>query len=186
MANDHHLESRDELFRQLRNATAGRRLVLLSGPAVVLLLAAYHLVLFWDRVADQSLFQPQVALRWLLTLAFLRVAWRFRAAGVPIFRGRRALVFWLMVALLHASFVGPLAEDGRLAGAGGAELSLLFTAPAVLIAGLVLALMTRRVFGGSTVAPATGATKRLDAGPASRFVAQAGFLPTLCRRPPPA
>ena len=186
MSHAHQLESKEELFRQIRVASLRKRALLLSGPFVVCALVAYHLVLFWDRVADQSLFQPQVALRWLLTLVFVWVAWRFRGAGVPILRGRKALVFWLMVALLHASFVGPLAEEGLGTSAEGGELSLLLVVPGILVAGVGLFLLSAGTRDETVPSVAKTVVHRRSAGPVSRFVVEAGFLPSLSRRPPPA
>src|SRR5512134_2738482 len=79
-----------------------RSLVSSLGLTAAALLAVLHAFILWDRVVHGRLSDPGVALRWLggaaLTVALLAL----RRRGVSLFRGRRALVFWLLVLLLHA------------------------------------------------------------------------------------
>jgi hypothetical protein len=73
------------------------------GVAALLALAAMHGELFLRRLADNSIAEPSVLLRWLGAAVLLGAAqlWR-RTTGRSILTGRSALVFALLVALLHA------------------------------------------------------------------------------------
>lgn len=66
-----------------------------------------HVALLWDRFRADELRDPQVAGRWILSAAFVAVAWQLWRIGLISFRGKRALVFWLAVILLHAAFLIP-------------------------------------------------------------------------------
>ena len=186
MSRDNQLESPRELFEQLRDASVRRRLLMLTGPVVIGALVLYHVALFWDRVVSQTLFEPAVGLRWILTLALVWMAWRFRGAGVPLLRGKKALVFWLLVAVLHASFAGPLAVAGSPASLDGSGTALLFVIPATMFAGLVLGLLVSRRNGRSRSIVPSGRRRRWSTGAPSRFLLEAGLMPSLCRRQPPA
>lgn len=93
-----------------RVAAERHRLGLVAGPATATLVVLYHAFLLWQRIADLTLLEPAVAARWVFTLIFLLGLARLHQRGVPLVWGRKALVFWLLVLLLHLSFYGPLAE----------------------------------------------------------------------------
>ena len=67
------------------------------------LLALFHIGLLVDRLAHDTPADPEVLLRWAGALALLGGAalWRQRT-GRSLWSGREALVFWTLVALLHA------------------------------------------------------------------------------------
>jgi hypothetical protein len=101
---------------------------------VLLGLAAMHGEFLLRRVADNSIAEPSVLLRWMGAAALLLVAqlWR-RTTGHSILSGRSALVFALLVALLH----GGLPETPGFANSPGLALpSELFV---LGLAGLLLA-----------------------------------------------
>jgi hypothetical protein len=93
--------------------------------AASLLLFVFHVVLFTTAVARGRASDPLVALRWaaaLVLFAALVALWRLR---VPLLWGRRAVVFWLLVLLLHGTAHAPadtVAADGA---SGGAVLVIL-------------------------------------------------------------
>lgn len=71
------------------------------GPLGAVALVAFHADLLRQRLADASITEPGVALRWLATLGVLAgLGWLARR-GVPLLRDRRALVLWLVALLLH-------------------------------------------------------------------------------------
>jgi FtsH-binding integral membrane protein len=113
----------------------------LSGVA---LLVAFHGWLFAGRLAGGELLEPAVALRWIASVLLVIALLGLRRAGVPLIRGRKALVFWVLVLLLHWTAT-PLAERGLPVN------ELLIAAPGVITlavgVGLVLAtvLVRRRV-----------------------------------------
>jgi len=69
----------------------------IAGSALLL----FHGWLLWERMSAGELLEPSVALRWAAALP-LALAWiAHRRRGLSPFRGRRALVLWLLAALLH-------------------------------------------------------------------------------------
>jgi hypothetical protein len=113
-------------------APAGARRRLLASIATAGLWAAllwFHAHLLWQRITDLTLFEPVVALRWGATVVILVALARLRRLGVPLFRGRRALILWLVVLLLHAGSVAAV----------GSRLEIVAEAGAVAEAGLLIA-----------------------------------------------
>jgi len=110
-----------------------RRTTSAVALAATAALALLHALLLWGRLADGTLLKPAVALRWASAIALLATLWALRRRRIPLFRGRRALVLWCLVALLHATAApGALAEPGH--GAGPAP-----DAPSLVPVGLTLA-----------------------------------------------
>ena len=95
----------------------GTRTVL-AGAAFVLVVAlvAFHAWLLWVRAADGRLLEPAVAFRWTAGGALVLVIAALRRHRIQLLRGRRALVVWLLVALLHWSAAAPASEAGVVAG----------------------------------------------------------------------
>ena len=172
-----------------RSATPRLRRLLPVAPSVIAvsILVAYHFVLLGQRLADLSLFQPAVALRWLITVALLYALRRMHAAGLPLIWGRRALAFWLLVLLLHVSFLGPLSEEANAGGdwstSAGLALVLPAMAPLVLMSAIVLTSWLAARFTATSsrplrfLAPLTASLEHPSRG---------GWLPSLSSRPPPA
>jgi hypothetical protein len=79
-------------------------LVLLPVAALVV----FHAALLWARVSAGRLADPQVGLRWAGAAALMAALVMLRRQGVSLFWGRRALVFWLLVLLLHAGITAPV------------------------------------------------------------------------------
>ena len=97
-------------------------------------LAIAHAGFLWRRIADYSLTEPLVLARWFGALLLVAVFVAMRRAGSR--RSSRALlVFWLLVAVLHAT--APASEP--VLDAGGNLALILQTGLVVLPAGLVLA-----------------------------------------------
>ena len=172
-----------------QSATPRLRRLLLVAPSVIAaaILVAYHLVLLGQRLADLSLFQPAVALRWLITVALLFALRRMHASGVPMVCGRRALAFWLLVLLLHASFLGPLSEEATAGGdwstSAGLALVLPAMAPLVLLSAIVLTCWLAARFTATSSRPLrflAFLTASLE------HPSRGGWLPSLSSRPPPA
>ena len=78
-------------------------------PLVVL--SVYHLELLLERIAERSLLQPQIGLRWLASLGLLYGFYRLRRSGRPWLLGRRAVVLWLLVAALHLLSMAPAVAE---------------------------------------------------------------------------
>lgn len=64
-------------------------------------LALFHAGLLAGRLADASIAEPRVGLRWATAALLGALALAFRRRGLPLARGRSGLAFWLLVLLLH-------------------------------------------------------------------------------------
>jgi hypothetical protein len=86
------------------------RLVRLAPTArlgAVAVLLVFHAALLWAHLASGRLFEPAVALRWGIGFLLLGLLVALRRVGVPVLYGRRALVVWVLLALLHVSAAMP-------------------------------------------------------------------------------
>jgi hypothetical protein len=92
----------------------------LAGAA----LALQHLVLLARRIADASIGEPAVLVRWLGAAATVAAALAIRRRGGRLFEGRTGLAFALVVLLLH---VGSLPVDAASGFVLPAGLALLLT-----------------------------------------------------------
>lgn len=151
------------------------------GTACVVVLLAFHAWLFLGRAAAGQLVEPAHALRWsaagLLLLALLVL----RRLRVPLLWGRKAAVFWLLVALAHSNVIQPTTPRE----ADGGSLDWVLALPAVA-APLLLVLVLgagggrfRRRSPAARPSFASFAADRLGPGAAV-------FLLQHSPRPPPA
>jgi hypothetical protein len=153
---------------------------LVSGLALVAIatLVLLHVAVLWDRVVHGRLTDPEIGLRWLGAVVLTAGLLVLRRLGIPLLWGRRALVFWLLVLLLHA---GATAPDNPALHADSVR--LLFVMPAsVASVGTILVLLVAQVVRRSPGRPG-GARPRafVDRGPAPRGGA---LLPLPARAPP--
>jgi hypothetical protein len=153
-----------------------------AGRVAVLLLVAHHAWLLGARILDGQIVDPLVALRWtaaaLLATAFLGL----RRLGLPLVRGRKAIVLWLLVVLLHAHAAWVPATTG--APAAGRE--TVATAAAPVVAGSVLALgLFLLTLLLRETRPAVALARGPLSGEAPPRLAASGFLLRLSARPPP-
>ena len=149
------------------------------GLVVVASLVVLHVSILWARVAQGQLGEPAIASRWAAALVLLLALAVLRRRGVSILWGRRALVFWLLVLLLHAGVGVPQDATPRVS----AE-QLLFVVPAAIApaCALVLLLVTPLAGAAWTGPPLGLAHGAAVAVPARRR----GFRLALASRPPPA
>jgi hypothetical protein len=104
-------------------------------------LLAFHVVLLWSHVGSGRLFEPAVALRWTIGLVLLALLVALRRVGVPVLWGRRALVVWVLVALLHVNTTPAASDSFTTTNPAATALSLVVLPPAaglVFAAGLLL------------------------------------------------
>lgn len=71
------------------------------APALVFLVAGFHVALLLRRLAQAEM-DSAALLRWSGAFLLVVAALWLRRRGVSLFWGRQALVFWLLVLLLHA------------------------------------------------------------------------------------
>lgn len=120
----------------------------LAGRCAVAVLTAFHAWLFWVHATTGRLLDPATAFRWFAGALILCGFVAMRRLGGPLLWGRKALVFWLLVVLLHCSAVG--AElNGPAAGMIPESVSVLVVqiataAPGVLLGLGLLSLLARR------------------------------------------
>jgi hypothetical protein len=113
-----------------RIARSARAIARWSVAAAGLTLAAFHLYLFWDRLAGGDLLDPAVAGRWLAAAALVAVIVVLRRIGVPLTRGRSAVVVWSLVVLLHAWGRGVPPVSGE--STSPVDAGLIFVLPSTL------------------------------------------------------
>jgi len=149
-------------------------------------LVLFHVWLLWKSLSDQSLFEPVIALKWLVAVALLGAVWRLRSTGHLVFRGHRAGVFWLLVLLLHVQLpLTPIAESAVAAASEVTASGWLWALPATVSIGASFAL----AFGLFLFA----AGRALLAVPRPRWrivvhrrgTPVTGSIPALASRPPP-
>lgn len=136
---------RAALRSRSRVARSARAIARWSLAAVGAALAVFHLYLFWDRLVGGALLDPAVAGRWAAAAVLVAALAALRRIGVPLARGRNAVVVCSLVVLLHAwgRAVPPVAVDG----ASPADSGLIFVLPStlsVLGLGLLCATAPRR------------------------------------------
>jgi hypothetical protein len=91
--------------RVLRAATPSAGASRMATQALIRLatavLVGFHTWLLWTHSVTGKIFEPDVIARWavagLVVAAFLAL----RRLGLPLFWGRRAVVLWLLVILIH-------------------------------------------------------------------------------------
>lgn len=118
----------------------------MSVAASALGLVFFHAALFWNHIGEGRLLDPAVAARWGIGALLLLALAALRRAGVSLLWGRRALVVWVLVALLH--WTAAPAADGGTPARGGAMALLLVDLPAgasvtLLAASLFLLILLR-------------------------------------------
>ena len=76
---------------------------LLSGAGVAL--GLFHVWLFVRQIAAGDL-SAEALVKWLAALGLAAALLVLKRRGIPLFRGRKAIAVWTLVALLHAPAVG--------------------------------------------------------------------------------
>jgi hypothetical protein len=159
---------------------AGWRVLRSAGAVLLAALAVFHVSLLWSRLVDGQLLDPTVAARWLAaaTLTIALVALRRR--GVSLVAGRRALVVWLLVVLLHWSATPTIAvaDDGQ-----PSPSDLIFVLPSTAAAGLVGVGLLVATFAASRERPALTCLCTMEPSEAGRIAA--GWRPAAAARAPP-
>lgn len=161
--------------------------LLLAGAAALgaVFLVLFHSWLLWLRLSDFAILEPTIALRWLGALVLLvALLWLRRAPGSLLW-GRKAVVFWLLVLLLHTNgLVGSL-QGGR-DDPGRAASQLLVVLPVTVGLATALRIASPGVFKGRRFEPvpaASAASAAASLPPTLR--PNAGFYLPVCSRPPP-
>lgn len=139
-------------------------------------LVLFHVFLLWRRLVDATLFSPRVLLNWLAAALLLAALAWLRQRGQSVLRSRSAVIFWLLVLLLHA---GPDLDP-----APGLPLSVTesLPGPSFLLAAVVWAAL----FVLASLAVSAEAHARQSASRRAHHAAAAsGFGRTVAPRPPP-
>jgi hypothetical protein len=164
---------KEALTPRLRPLASGLGLVAVAG------LVLLHVSILWARITQGRLGEPAIALRWAAAVVLLLALAALRRRGVSLLWGRRALVFWMLVLLLHAGTSLPQEAGPRVAPE-----RLLFVVPAAVApACLFLVLLVTQLAGAALAGPAVA----LPHGAASAVrTRRPGFRLALASRPPPA
>jgi hypothetical protein len=86
--------------RPIDPATAALRA---AGQVAFAALVAFHVWLFGLHLLDGRALQPATAARWGLGVLVLAGFRALSRRDIPLFRGRRAVVLWLLVVIIHCS-----------------------------------------------------------------------------------
>ncbi len=77
------------------------RLATCLSRLAILVLVAFHAVLLGVHALDGRLLDPGTSVRWVLGGLLLAGFLALRRLGLPVWWGRKAVVLWLLVVLLH-------------------------------------------------------------------------------------
>lgn len=165
--------------RSARSLPAWLRLGRIAVSASIAAIVAYHLWLLLHRLLDSTIAEWPVLSRWLAAAALGGAAWALRHHRRSPLRGRAALVFWLLVLVLH---LGPTPFEAT--AAHGGELWLVL--PIGAASGIAFELLRAPVGPLTQAAVGTAERRRrpLHATPLRPLAAgltPAAFAP----RPPP-
>jgi hypothetical protein len=157
-----------------------------TATSCALLLIGFHALIFWRHLLSGALADPGKGLAWAIGFVLFGFMVALRRAGVPLLWGRRALVVWIMVALLHVGALKPGHLDATALGtATDATLSLFTLPPSIVslaaLAGLLLVLLSA---GRRRRAPLALAVAVVRARAAHRPVQDGLFAPLPSRAPP--
>jgi hypothetical protein len=75
------------------------------GRLAFALLVVFHAWLLWAHLLDGKAFEPGTAMRWLVAVGVLVGFRALSRLGLPLLSGRRAVVLWLLVILIHCHAV---------------------------------------------------------------------------------
>ena len=88
-------------------------------------LVAFHAALLAGRFADASIAHPEVLAQWVAAVLLGMGAVALRRKGSSLLSGRSALIFWLLLLLLHVGFGTGIAHTGEEIGSSRDLLLLL-------------------------------------------------------------
>ncbi len=111
------------------------------GALAIAGLALFHAALLLERLADASIAHPEVLAQWVGALLLAAGAFALRRQGSSLLSGRSALVFWLLVLLLHVGFGSGVTVTG---GETGSSRQLLLLLPLAAFAAAATSGVTRR------------------------------------------
>jgi len=74
-----------------------------AAALAITVLVVFHASILYTHAVDGSLADPVVMFRWAIGGALASLLVVFRRMGVPLIQGRRALVVWVLVGLLHVN-----------------------------------------------------------------------------------
>lgn len=162
-------------------ATAWDRLSQLATRALMASLVVFHVGLLLVHAVEGRLFEPAVSVRWFVGALLFAGFVALRRLDVPVLWGRKAVVLWLLVVLLHchAAFSSADADEPVFDPMVATLVTEVFVAAATLLAALLAAT------GRFHVAAPRPQWHDLTAGVPSLAMA-AGFGSTHGARPPPA
>lgn len=152
-----------------------------AGCMAVAALVAFHAWLLWSHVVQGRALEPQTAVRWLAAALVLAAFRSLSRHGLPLLWGRRAIVLWLLVILIHchATWTGDVA--GFQIGIPETIHALAQLAEPAVVLGLIL-------FSLLTAAAAWSPGRRVEHVRPARIAGlpSSGYLFARSPRPPPA
>jgi hypothetical protein len=155
----------------------------ITGWSVLTGLGGFHAWLLWEHASTGRLLDPATLLRWVAAALILAGFLALRRVGRPLASGRRALVLWLLVVLLHGHAVAGGAGETPVAAVPETVTVLLtqiaVAAPAVVLGAGLLLLIARRRAARLRACEAVEARRSVGSLPLT------GYLFRFSPRPPP-
>jgi hypothetical protein len=144
-------------------------------------LVAFHAWLLWTHLIGGRALEPQTAVRWIVAAAVLIGFRALQRHGLSLFWGKRAVVLWLLVVVIHchAAWSGE-PVTAQLGVPETITVLAQLAAPVATVLGLLLFGMFGALLAGRTASTLWYAEPALAAGlPAS------GYAYLFSPRPPP-
>lgn len=144
-------------------------------------MVAFHAWLLWTHLIGGKTLEPRTAVRWIVAAVVLVGFRALQRRGLSLFWGKRAVVLWLLVVVIHCHAVWSAETIPVELGIPETITALAqLTAPVVTVLGLfVLGLLAARLTRWTAAAPLFAHPVRVAGVPAS------GYLFTFSPRPPP-
>jgi hypothetical protein len=145
------------------------------------ILGAFHLWLFARQAWAGELAKPEALVKWLGAALLVAALFALSRQGASLFRGRRAVSIWLLVALLHAPAVGARLEALEIPALPQVTVTLSQLITAALAGGALLLFWLLRARADAALARVTSLVDRV-----ARPSCTVRVFPPFAPRPPPS
>jgi len=145
------------------------------------ILVAFHAWLLWTHLVGGMALEPQIAVRWVVAAAVLVGFRALQRHGLSLFWGKRAVVLWLLVMVIHCHAVWsgePIAVEL------GVPETITVLAQLTVPAGTVLGLFFVGLFA-ALLARWTTAARPYEGPALVAGLPASGYLFSFSPRPPP-
>ncbi len=152
-----------------------------AAQLALTILIAFHGWLLWSHLVGGQALEPQIAVRWIVAAVILVGFRALRRHGLSLFWGKRAVVLWLLVVVIHchAAWSGePI--TAQLGVPETITMLAQLTAPAATVLGLFFLGLF-----GTLLACWTAAAQPYEEPARVAGLPASGYVFTFSPRPPP-